>query len=168
MRSTFDEIMTEVLRHEGGYVHHPNDPGGETKFGISKRAHPELDIAALTEAEARVIYHDEYWLPSRVEEMPDRIRPLYFDMCVNHGLTNAARLLQEAARAVGEDIVVDGIVGVQTLEAAPSVEPDALAARRLALYADLVRKDPRLSCFWEGWMRRTLAFIRLDERSLIT
>jgi lysozyme family protein len=89
-------------------------------------------------------------------------------MCVNHGLTNAARLLQEAARAAGEDIVVDGIVGVQTLEAASSVEPDALAARRLALYADLIRKDPRLGCFWEGWMRRTLAFIRLDERSLIT
>ena len=81
-----------MLRHKGGYVHHPNDSGGETKFGISKRAHPELDIRSLTEAEARVIYHDEYWLPSRVEEMPDRIRPLYFDMCVNHGLTSAARL----------------------------------------------------------------------------
>ena len=167
MLTGFDEIMTEVLRHEGGYAQNPNDAGGATKFGLSERAHPNLDIAALTEAEARAIYHDEYWLPSRTEELPVRLRPLYFDMCINHGIANAARLLQEAARAAGEDIVVDGIVGPKTLAAASSVPPDRLAARRMALYADLIRRDVRLAYFWDGWMRRTFAYLRLDERLLL-
>jgi lysozyme family protein len=168
MLTTFDAIMTEVLHHEGGYVDHPDDPGGSTKFGIAQRAHPDIDIATLTETEARVIYHDEYWLSSRADELPERIRALYFDMCVNHGIPNAVRLLQEAARAMGDDVVVDGIIGPRTIAAAYAVPLDRLAARRLALYADLVRRDPRMGNFWDGWMRRTFAYIRLDERVLIT
>jgi hypothetical protein len=50
--SGFDEAVKMVLKHEGGYVNHPSDPGGETNFGISKRAYPEVDIANLTEEEA--------------------------------------------------------------------------------------------------------------------
>lgn len=57
----FDRVMNFVLQWEGGYVNDPNDPGGETKFGISKRSHPHLDIKNLTREEALAIYREKYW-----------------------------------------------------------------------------------------------------------
>ena len=58
---SFDEIIDIVLEHEGGYVNDPDDPGGETNFGIAKRSHPDVDIANLTKAGAKEIYKAEYW-----------------------------------------------------------------------------------------------------------
>jgi lysozyme family protein len=61
---TFDEAFDVLIGHEGGYVNHPGDPGGETKFGISKRAYPALDIKALTLGQAKAIYRRDYWIPA--------------------------------------------------------------------------------------------------------
>ena len=65
---TFDILVKKVLKHEGGYVNDPSDPGGETKYGISKRAFPDLDIKNLTEEQAILIYYDEYWLDAKVDK----------------------------------------------------------------------------------------------------
>jgi hypothetical protein len=61
MSEHFERAVAFVLRHEGGYVNDPRDPGGETKYGISKRAYPRLDIKGLTEADAKEIYRRDYW-----------------------------------------------------------------------------------------------------------
>ena len=58
---TFEEAFTRLIGHDGGYVNHPSDPGGETKFGISKRAYPGEDIAGLTLQHAKNIYYRDYW-----------------------------------------------------------------------------------------------------------
>ena len=61
MKTSFDEIIEVVLHHEGGYVNDPKDPGGETNYGISKRAYPDVDIKNLTEDGAKDIYRRDYW-----------------------------------------------------------------------------------------------------------
>jgi lysozyme family protein len=57
----FTSVMKFILHWEGGYVNHEKDPGGETRYGISKRAHPELDIKNLTVEKALEIYYEDYW-----------------------------------------------------------------------------------------------------------
>ena len=62
MLTKFDDIIEIVLEHEGGYVNDPDDPGGETNFGIAKRSHPDVDIANLTKEDAKIIYYQDYWM----------------------------------------------------------------------------------------------------------
>lgn len=85
----FQQAVEFVLKKEGGYVNHPDDPGGETNFGISKRAYPHLDIAALTRKEAIQIYHEDYWLPISREVEHPHMQFIVFDAAVNHGVTRA-------------------------------------------------------------------------------
>ena len=90
----FGPAIDFVLRWEGGYVNHPDDPGGETNFGISKRAHPDVDIAALTRAEAVEIYRREYWNPV-ASSMPHPLSLVYFDTAVLHGSGMARKWFDE-------------------------------------------------------------------------
>lgn len=109
---TFDEAFRILIGHEGGYVNDPRDPGGETKFGISKRAYPNEDIRNLTIERARAIYYRDYWIRSGCERAPEAMRFDLFDTAVNSGLSRAVRLLQLAAGV--ED---DGEIGPVTLKA---------------------------------------------------
>ena len=52
---TFDEAFDTLIGHEGGYSNDPRDPGGETRYGISKRAYPDVNIATLTLEQAKFI-----------------------------------------------------------------------------------------------------------------
>ena len=58
---SFDRIIEFTLQEEGGYVNNPADPGGMTKYGISKRSYPNLDIANLTIDQAKAIYERDFW-----------------------------------------------------------------------------------------------------------
>ena len=80
--SKFDEIIEGVLKHEGGYVNDPTDLGGETNFGITKRFYPDVDIKNLTEEGAKEIYKKDYWDKNKVDDLPDDLKHIYFDMCV--------------------------------------------------------------------------------------
>src|SRR5207302_958519 len=66
--ATFDKAIGTVLEHEGGYSFDPNDPGGETKYGISRKAYPGLDVKALTLDQAKAIYKRDYWIYSRIQD----------------------------------------------------------------------------------------------------
>jgi lysozyme family protein len=95
MNSNFEQSLAFVLKWEGGYSFDPNDPGGETNFGISKKSHPDLDIKNLTLEQAKEIYKNEYWNKCRcnVFEWPYDI--ILFDTAVNLGVTKALIFLQE-------------------------------------------------------------------------
>ena len=67
----FEEIIDHVIDHEGGYVNDPKDLGGETKYGISKRWYPEINIKDLTIDDAKNIYYEDYWVPSRAQDLPE-------------------------------------------------------------------------------------------------
>ena len=156
MLINFDEIIEVVLHHEGGYVHDPKDLGGETNFGIAKRFYPDVDIKNLTEDEAKEIYKEDYWVKNRVEELPEQLRHVFFDMCVNQGRGRAVKILQKAANAKGADLVVDGGLDPKTIDAVSNVELDRVRAYRIKYYADLVTRKPDLEKFYFGWFRRGL------------
>jgi len=80
----FNRVIDFVLGQEGGYVNDPNDPGGETKWGISKRWNPDLDIANLTRDDAIKVYWERYWLPSGAEEIPEPVDLVFFDWYVQN------------------------------------------------------------------------------------
>ena len=152
----FDDIIEKVLEHEGGYVNDPTDAGGETKYGISKRAYPDEDIKELTIERAKELYKRDYWDRYRTADLPDRLRHIYVDMCINMGGGRAIKILQEACNSKNANkIDVDGGIGPATIKAATNVEPFRLRAYRVMFYAELVMKKPEQMKFWVGWFRRS-------------
>ena len=156
MLVNFDDIIEVVLEHEGGYVNDPDDPGGETNFGIAKRSHPDVDIANLTKDGAKEIYKEHYWDRNKVESLSEDLRHIYFDMCVNQGRGRAVKIMQRAANSKGAGLKVDGGMGPMTIAAMDGVELDRVRAYRIKYYADLVTRKPDLEKFYFGWFRRGL------------
>src|SRR5207237_2697270 len=122
--ATFGKAIGTVLEHEGGYTFDPNDPGGETKWGISRKAYPSLDIKNLTLEQAKAIYKRDYWIYGRIQDQD--VATKIFDMAVNLGPPAAHRLLQTALLALGETVAVDGVFGLRTLEASKRVITELL------------------------------------------
>lgn len=143
----FERAVLFILDEEGGYANDPHDAGGETKFGISNRAYPDLDIKNLSASDAVRIYQRDYWARLRCDELPRGLNLLVFDAAVNQGQPAAAMMLQQAA-----GVKADGIVGPITLKAAQKVSPQEYAARRMAMYA--ISKT--FSRHGLGWSRRLM------------
>lgn len=148
----FELAFQKLIGHEGGYVNDARDPGGETKYGISKRAYPGEDITGLTLERAKQIYRRDYWDAVQAEYLPDAVRFDLFDAAVNSGVRQAVKWLQLAAKAEP-----DGIVGPKTLLAVRMADPQLLAKRfngqRLRFMTDL-KTWPTFS---KGWARRIAA-----------
>ena len=155
---TFDKAVEVILKHEGGYVNDPVDPGGETNMGISKKAYPYLNIKELTKKDAKDIYFKDYWLKAKCSKLPEELRMIYFDMVVNMGKSRAVKILQRAITAKGVKTAVDGGIGPQTISNAlkSGLEPDRLRSYRVKYYADLISRKPKLEKYWFGWYRRAL------------
>ena len=150
----FDNIIEEVLKHEGGYVNDPDDAGGETNYGIAKKFNPDVDIKNLTKDGAKEIYYNKYWIPSKADKVPDKLKHIYFDMVVNFGKRGAVKVLQQAAVAKGHNIEVDGGIGPNTLNAIKNVEVDRVRAYRVLKFAKIVLNKESQEKFWLGWFRR--------------
>ena len=153
---SFKEIIEKVLEHEGGYVNDPKDLGGETKYGITKRFYPDVDIKNLTIEQATEIYKKDYWDKNKVESLPQNLWHIYFDMCVNMGKRTAVKVLQRAAVNKGRKIEVDGGLGPMTIGALKGVELDRVRAYRVKYYVDLITAKPEQEKFFLGWFRRAL------------
>lgn len=148
----FELAITETLKWEGGYSSDPNDPGGETNFGISKANHPDLDIKNLTVDQAKAVYREGYWktLYSQIENQD--VAWKLFDAGVNIGVGTAVKLLQSAL-----GVPVDGSFGPNTLFATNEAGESILASYKAKLtkhYEDLVQLNPNLGRFLNGWLRR--------------
>ena len=155
MNDGFKPAVDRVLRMEGGYVNDPADPGGETKYGISKRAYPAVDIAAMTEDGARAIYKKDYWAACRCDSLPAPLDQLVFDAAVNQGVGAAVKMLQAA---VG--VRADGQIGPVTLAAARQADVEA-PARFMTLRAMRYADTPGWARYGAGWMKRL--FITMQE-----
>ena len=165
MASACEIAIRFILQHEGGYINHPHDPGGETKFGISKRAYPDLDIPSLTEADASNIYRRDYWSKTGLDHpaIPGAVGIVVMDAAVNSGPSRAVKFLQEACNAVcSEALVVDGDLGPKTRATVRAiVAHDADRAALLALMVNTVRLGFYRSIsggssriFLRGWISR--------------
>jgi lysozyme family protein len=148
----FERAFAVLINHEGGYVNHRSDPGGETKFGISKRAYPGEDIAGMTIERAREIYARDYWGPAGCDAMPDAAKLQVFDAAVNSGVGAAIRMVQ---RAVG--VTVDGVLGPHTLQAIGSMPAPRFIARFNAHRLEYLAGLPTWPAFGRGWARRIAA-----------
>lgn len=152
--SKFDRAFEAVIGHEGGYVNNPKDPGGETKYGITKRTYPGVDIRNLTLEGAKAIYLRDFWTPLRCEEMPYRTAQNVFDGAVNSGRTNSIKWLQHAA-----GVAEDGILGPITMAAAAKRSP-LLAARYNAARLEFLTNLKTWPTFGKGWARRIAGNLR--------
>lgn len=143
----FDKAFEIIIGHEGGYVHDYRDPGGETKFGVSKRAYPAEDIKNLTLDRAKVLYKRDYWDALEAEMLPVSARLMVFDCAVNCGVGAAKKLLQRAAGTKD-----DGIIGPATRRAIDTTVdlPMKFAGQWLQYYTDLKHFD----IYGRGWIRR--------------
>jgi len=159
---SFEKAIEFVLRWEGGYSNDPNDAGGETKYGISKRAYPNLTIETLTEVQAKVIYEKDYWKAAHCNLLPYPLSLAVFDYAVNAGPPRALKALQGAVGASP-----DGLWGsdtwAKTNEAIRKMGTKRLAVHlcneRANFYVDLVTKKPSQIKFLKGWMRRVFDLI---------
>jgi lysozyme family protein len=147
--TTFEKALAFVLEREGGYSNDPRDPGGETNYGISKRAYPNEDIKGMTRERAAEIYFRDYWSPCKCGELPWPLALTTFDIAVNQGTGTAAHLLQES---VGTK--TDGIIGLVTLEAVRHANLKQSLAILTALRCDRYSKAKNVSVYGKGWFRR--------------
>jgi lysozyme family protein len=147
--SRFAAAFEALIGHEGGYVNHPQDPGGETKYGISKRSYPDLDIAALTLEGAREIYQRDFWAPLACDQLPSPVALVLFDTAVNSGVGTAAKILQQIL-----GVKSDGAIGPVTVAAALKRGAVDLAGEIIARRLYLMTGLPTWGVFGMGWTRR--------------
>lgn len=146
-------IDTKANKRKVGYVNHPQDPGGETKFGIAQKFNKNVSVKDLTLAEAEEIYHEKYWTLTNCSRLPANLNILYFDAIVNHGTKRATKFLQASVGATA-----DGAFGPMTLAACERANPQAAAVKYLNeredFYHRLVAKRPNMGVFINGWLNR--------------
>ena len=167
--SLFEGAVADVLKHEGGYVNHPSDPGGATNYGISFRFYKRIkpgatveDIKNLTKEDAKQIYYDHWWVRYGYQKLPYSVGKRVFSFAVNMPTKQAHILLQRAIRAAtGEALLEDGIIGPKTIAAAKDANQDklvsALKSEAAGYYRGLVNKRPSMSVFLKGWLNRAYA-----------
>lgn len=154
----FDEAFDRLLGHEGGYVNDPEDPGGETNWGISKRSYPDVDIKNLTRDQAKAIYRLDFWQRVHGDELPFAVAFQTFDFAVNSGIETAVRYLQ---RACG--VADDGHWGPVSQAA---IKTRTLCDLVLALNAERLDFMTRLKNWphaGRGWARRIAQNLRYGE-----
>ena len=141
-----------------------NDPGGFTRFGLSSRSYPDLSLANLTFAQAKLIYKSDFWEKARCRELPDRMAGYFLDTIVNCGITAGTKLLQRAINDQNKTkvnnviIEIDGIIGPITLHHSKNLDLSRLRYWRVKHYFDLVQKKPVLAVFLYGWYRRAVEY----------
>ena len=146
---TFDDAIERVLSSEGGYVNDPNDPGGETQWGISKRSYPGVDIKALTREDAKQIYKRDFWDVVKVAELNDDIAFQVLDFAVNSGGPVAIQYLQRAA-----GVADDGHLGPVSTAAINDMPMPILILMYLSLRLDFMTKRKNWQYAGKGWAKR--------------
>lgn len=155
----FARCVAEVLKHEGGYVDHPRDPGGATNRGITHltladwRGHPvtKADVQALGEQEAREIYRARFWNAVQGDRLPAGLDLAVFDFAVNSGPGRAARMLQQQL-----GVVADGAIGPVTLAAIRKVNASRLASGLCRARLAWMRGLSTWATFGKGWTARVV------------
>lgn len=160
---SFETAIERVLSHEGGYVNDPNDPGGETNWGISKRAYPDVDIKNLTREQAIAIYKRDYWDKVAGAQLHEDIAYQVLDFAVNSGGPVAIQYLQRAAGAAD-----DGYIGPATIEAVNKMPMPVLILIYIALRQKYQVKLKAWKNFSAGWASRNADNMLLAAQDLLT
>jgi lysozyme family protein len=157
MNTNFDKSLAELLKHEGGFVNHPSDPGGATNLGVTQavwedwidRAVSEENMKALTPAKVAPLYKELYWDRIKGDKLPSGVDYCVFDAAVNSGASRAAKWLQTTVAAVS-----DGAIGEQTLKLVLLTNPQMLIDKYSANRLAFLQRLETWPTFGKGWERR--------------
>ena len=155
---SFEDAFKLTIGFEGGYVNDVRDPGGETKFGISKRSYPGVDIKSLTLEQAQAIYKRDYWDEASCERMPPKIAIAVFDAAVHHGPKTAIKLLQRALK-----VADDGEYGRITHGTLQSRDTNETLELLLAHRAIYLTTCPAWPTYKLGWLKRLFNLARSNN-----
>jgi lysozyme family protein len=184
-KSDFDLAIIDTLKHEGGYVDHPNDPGGATNYGIThitlaawrKKPVTKADVKNMSIAEAKQIYKHEFWFKHSLDQLSSHmVAAEVFDTAVNTG-KQAIRFVQDLCNEslnVKPKLVRDGIMGSQTVWVLNQLIEikgevwvhDALNAKQEAFYRELVKNKPQMAVFLKGWLNKRVKYIQTRNQAL--
>lgn len=175
MTVAVDQLIADVLEKEGGYVDHPADRGGPTKFGITQatlskfleRVATVEDVKNLELGTAHDIYELRYYRAPRIDKLPEAIQPFVFDSAVNHGPRRAIRFVQKVCNDAGfGPLIADGLMGPKTKAVANSCYESmqewmlvALVQERQMFYSNIVAHDESQRVFLKGWLARARSFL---------
>jgi len=157
MKENFGEALKAILKHEGGFVNHPKDPGGMTNLGVTKKVWEEWigrpvgekEMRALTPATVAPMYKKKYWDAIKADELPMGLDYLMFDFAINAGPNRAIKTMQ---KAIGTN--PDGVIGPKTMQALKTADQKDLIAK-FSMEKELFYKAlPTFATFGKGWMRR--------------
>lgn len=149
----FDTAFDILMGFEGGYVNNPNDPGGETNWGVTKSEAITNgyfgQMKDLPVAFAKQIYWQKYWGKIQADQLPDLLRYPVFDAAVNSGPAQAVKWLQRAA-----GVTDDGIIGQKTISAVNALSADVVLRKMLSQRLIFMTSLPQWPTFSKGWARR--------------
>jgi lysozyme family protein len=157
MNANFERCLEHLLRSEGGYSDHPQDPGGRTNHGVTQdvwedwidRAVSEAEMKALTPAKVAPLYKELYWDRVKGDKLPFGVDYLVFDAAVNSGVSRAAKWLQTTVGAVA-----DGAIGEQTLKQVLLTNPLMLIDKYSNTRLEFLKGRSTWPTFGKGWERR--------------
>lgn len=172
MKENFNISLTWVLKHEGGFVNHPEDPGGMTNMGITAETFAEYtgrrlstitekEIRALTVDQVAPIYKRKYWDKCKCDQLPSGLDYAVFDYAVNSGPSRAIKHLQRCL-AIAED----GIIGQDTLKHINQVIPKELLYEYISLREEFLKSLKTFNTFGKGWISRTTE-VKLQADNLL-
>lgn len=154
---TISTTLDKVGVIEGGYVNHPNDPGGETNHGVTLRFLQSVrpgatskDLKALTKEDARAMFDEHFVRRPGFDQLPDVVQAEAVALGINAGVPTAIRVLQRAA-----GVEQDGHLGPETLAAVKKVDNATIKNAVDDYYRRIVKKNPKLGVFLKGWLKRS-------------
>ena len=153
MKDNFDECLKMLLHHEGGYVNHPKDPGGETNLGVTKRVYEKWggtkDMKDLTVEDVAPIYKKEYWDKCKCDDLESGVDWAVFDWAVNSGTGRAAKAIQKICGATQ-----DGAIGPKTLALINTQNTEYVIEEFGKIRQDFYESLKTFDTFGKGWTRR--------------
>tara|TARA_R100000329_G_scaffold147051_1_gene134234 strand:+ start:7903 stop:8427 length:525 start_codon:yes stop_codon:yes gene_type:complete len=157
MLENFVTSLETVLKHEGGYVDHPKDPGGRTNMGITQAVYEKYLNRTVTEEEmknikigdVRIIYKENYWDKIKGDDLPSGVDFCVFDWAVNSGVSRASKALQKIIGAKA-----DGVIGPNTLKAVESADSEVIIQQLTEAREDFYKRLSTFDTFGKGWLSR--------------
>jgi lysozyme family protein len=157
MKENWEQCFALVLKHEGGFVNHPKDPGGMTNLGVTRTNWElyldhdvtEADMRALTPEMVKPFYKKNYWDRIRGDELPSGVDYAAYDLAVNSGTGRAAKYLQQIA-----GVTADGVIGPQSLKAIQKCDAEDVVNEICNMRMDFLKNLNTFDTFGKGWTSR--------------
>ena len=169
MKAEISKLMPFVLKWEGGFVNHPNDPGGATNMGVTlnvwksqgydKDGDGDIDVVDLkniTKEDATNIMKNNYWNRWKASQINSQA---VANILVDWTWCSGAWGIKIPQRLLG--LVEDGSVGPKTIEAVnATIDKDEkkfiqqLYLTREQFIKDIIKNNPKLEVFRKGWNNR--------------